>query len=266
MTELRPRPYQRLALLVVAILLLVTPLTISESVASALPCPFPEGWARLESPEHSGLAQDPTRVSPRLYSVAASWESPRVLYAGGTRALHRSDDCGLTWTTVYEPLADSRGLHPGAAVAAFSLGQSGRFYAETGSRWLILSADSGTSWNESRLLRTGNGTGRLALSTSDPNILYVFGSHMLRQLHEVKLAMHGIRSMAVRHGSSVPDWCRAARQLLTGRILQPSISSALVLRCGAMTARPRLSGSAPTTRTRSLSHVTTRETRMAMRR
>src|SRR5688572_8531109 len=127
MLGLRPKQYRYLAHVVVTILLAIIPLMVAEPVTSAPQCPLLSGWIRLESPEHSGLPRDPMRVWPRLYSVAASWDAPSVLYAGGARGLHRSDDCGLTWSTVHEsPPSSSPGVRPGAAVKTFSIGWDGR--------------------------------------------------------------------------------------------------------------------------------------------
>jgi photosystem II stability/assembly factor-like uncharacterized protein len=81
--------------------------------------------------------------------------------------------------TIHGSTTDSRGVSSSAAVATFNIGWNGRFYAEAGSLWLKLSTDSGATWYESRLLRNGPEPGRLAISPSDPDILYVFGSHSL---------------------------------------------------------------------------------------
>lgn len=138
-------------------------------------CPATAGWTQLVAPEHTTLPRDLTRAVPELWSVAAGWESADSLYAGGARALYRSDDCGLTWETVYELPSEANGYRPGWYVLTLAVGQNQRVYVGHRSvyGWLEASVDGGKSWQDTYLL--GDAV-RVIVAPSAPATAYVLGS------------------------------------------------------------------------------------------
>ena len=178
----RPR-VSSIAWVIAVMCVFLVPEHASSQQASSLTCLPATGWTRLVSPEGETSVADSAQQWPDLLTVAAGWGAPGVLYAGGRQALNRSDDCGLTWVTVYEPQINSHGVRPGWTVAALAAGRNGRLYVAHGSAmWIQVSNDGGVAWRDSDLLGR---PGSLLVSPSNPDIAYVYGldTGAMRSMH-----------------------------------------------------------------------------------
>jgi hypothetical protein len=164
-------------------LLLIAPLPSAHGQGTS--CPLDDGWTRLAGAPRAQLESDNDlpwilaqpnlniEFASRLRAIAAGWEAPGTIYAGGSVALYRSRDCGIAWDvawTPYSPPDADRGMaYIGLLVAA----PNGRLYAGT-STDVMSSGNFGNNWGYNYRLGTPLG---LAASTSDPDTAYVFGWH-----------------------------------------------------------------------------------------
>jgi hypothetical protein len=117
--------------------------------------------------------------------IAASWNDPSVLYAGGFGSLYRTDDCGLTWSHI--PVDYLRGPSLGGVQPA--LGRDGTLYVRgwlrglpccdifRASPTLAISRDGGANWEH------GGQEGRLQVATgfigpswSHTPVVYLYAS------------------------------------------------------------------------------------------
>jgi hypothetical protein len=108
-------------------------------------CELPRGWSFLTITP--GMPGEPLEATDSVLSIASAPDQPSVIYAGGSRGLYRSRDCGARWEQV--PISMSRSdIRPSQFVWSVAVGPGGYLYVATGSAVLV-SRDEGANWHGS---------------------------------------------------------------------------------------------------------------------
>ena len=142
-------------------------------------CPSREGWTRLTAPEPGWEPPDTVfinQLESATLSLAAGWEAPGTIYAGGSYALYRTQDCAATWDVVWTAGRFYAGISPGTPIYPINTlrtAPGGRLFLGTGSfsKPLLASDSYGTSMRESHRAIMPI---QLEVAPSDPNVAYLF--------------------------------------------------------------------------------------------
>lgn len=173
-----------LASAVIALILVLWLAALPTALAQVVACPTASGWTRLVAGRDARSSTEPAPPweafpllnnggpTEWLYSLAAGWEAPGVLYAGGQNGLFRSDDCGGTWTIRWQPSPPSP-IEPTPIISLqkLAISASGRIYAGS-SLSLHISNNAGVSLQPSERIPQQIGLGT---SPANPDTAYVFG-------------------------------------------------------------------------------------------
>lgn len=164
----------------VALVITVTVVLLRQVPAHAQSaCPGDDGWTRLVAPEPGWEPPDTVfinQLQPGTLSLAAGWEARGTIYAGGSYALYRTQDCAATWDVVWTAGRFYAGIAQGTPVYPIQLlraAPGGRLFLGTGSfsQPLLASDSYGASMRET--LR-GIWPIQLEVAPSDPDVAYLF--------------------------------------------------------------------------------------------
>ncbi|MCC7366819.1 MAG: exo-alpha-sialidase [Chloroflexi bacterium] len=134
-------------------------------------CPSADGWTYLSAPHRPVRPVDEEVFSPT--SVAVSWKESPAIFVSGYWGLVRSDDCGLTWSSIAS--ADD----PGGPYLTVAIDQTGRLYLLSYEQ-MGISDDGGLSWQRPRVFYPGDTEGSvpygvaLGIAPTVPGMAYAW--------------------------------------------------------------------------------------------
>jgi|SRR5579871_2431633 len=152
-----PNPFPVAVLIVMT--LAIVPRLINSGQAQITDCALAVGWTELTPPEPAGLDQP---GAPLTRGIATSWIAPNILYAGASRGLYETANCGATWELLpFQP------IRQGAAVGHVAVARDGTLYASGLFDALRISQDGGQTWTFSSRM-----TGHVSPSPAEPGLVY----------------------------------------------------------------------------------------------